>query len=136
MKIKTALLSVTCAILLAAIAVAQDTAGAGFVITLKNGSSIRGRTLARDDASGKLRLIMTETDGREPKSYAMIAMEDADAIRASTADTESIRIKVRGGSDLRCKEFGLAPDKVTVKIGTSTRIEITWDQIESISFGP
>jgi hypothetical protein len=137
MKTKTALLSAACAILLAAaMAAAQDTAGAGFVITLKNGSSIRGRTLARDEASGKLRLIMTETDARAPKSYAMIAMEDADAIRASTTDTESIRIKVRGGSDLRCKEFGLAPDKVTVKIGTSSRIEIPWDQIESISFGP
>jgi hypothetical protein len=136
MNTKTALLSVTCAILLAGMAVAQDTGGAGFVITLKNGSSIRGRTLARDEASGKLRLVMTETDGREPKSYAIISMEDADAIRASTADTESIRIKVRGGSDLRCKEFGLAPDKVTVKIGTSSRIEISWDQIESISFGP
>ena len=136
MKIKIALLSAACAILLSFGAAAQDTAGPGFVITLKNGSSIRGRTLSRDEASGKLRLVMTETDAREPKSYAIVSMEDADAIRASTADTESIRIKVRGGSDLRCKEFGLAPDKVTVKIGTSSRIEITWDQIESISFGP
>ncbi|HWX42766.1 MAG TPA: hypothetical protein VN345_16565, partial [Blastocatellia bacterium] len=90
MNTKTALLSAACAILLAAaIAGAQDTSGAGFVITLKNGSSIRGRTLARDETSGKLRLVMTETDGREPKSYAIISMEDADAIRASTADTES-----------------------------------------------
>jgi hypothetical protein len=135
MNIKTALLSAACAIFLAGVVMAQDTSGAGFVITLKNGSSIRGRTLARD-ASGKLRLIMTETDAREPKSYAMIAMEDADAIRASSADTESIRIKVRGGTDLHCREFGLAPDKVTVKIGTSSRFEIPWDQIESISFGP
>ena len=136
MNIKTLILSAICAILLAATAVAQDSSSAGFVITLKNGSTIRGRTLARDDASGKLRLIMTETDAKEPKSFALIAMEDADAIRASTADTESIRIKVRGGTELRCKEFGLGPDRVTVRIGTSSRVEVPWDQIESISFGP
>jgi len=136
MNMKIVLLSATGAILLAASAAAQDISGPGFVITLKNGSTIRGRTLARDDTSGKLRLIMTETGSRQPKSYAMIAMEDADAIKASTADTESILIKVRGGSELRCKEFGLGPDRVTVKIGTSSRVEVPWDQIESISFGP
>src|SRR5260370_38460689 len=118
MNIKTLILSAICAILLAATAVAQDSSSAGFVITLKNGSTIRARTLARDDASGKLRLIMTETDAKEPKSFALIAMEDADAIRASTADTESIRIKVRGGTGMRSKELGVGPDELTVAIGT------------------
>ena len=136
MNMKIVLLFATGAILLGTSAVAQETSGAGFVITLKNGSTIRGRTLARDDTSGKLRLIMTETGSKQPKSYPMIAMEDADAIRASTADTESILIRVRGGSELRCKEFGLGPDRVTVKMGTASRVEVPWDQIESISFGP
>jgi len=63
-------------------------------------------------------------------------MEDADSIRASSADTDSIRIRVKGGTDLRCKEFGLGVDKVTVKIGSQTKIDVPWNQIESISFSP
>jgi hypothetical protein len=115
---------------------AQEAGQSGFVITLRNGSKVVGRTLARDEASGKLRLTMTESSSGEPKSYALIAMEDAESIRASSADTDSIRIRVKGGTDLRCKEFGLGPDKVTVKIGAQSRIDVPWDQIESISFAP
>jgi hypothetical protein len=114
----------------------QEAGPTGFVITLRNGSKVVGRTLARDEASGKLRLTMTESGSGEPKSYALIAMEDAETIRASSADTDSIRIRVKGGTELRCKEFGLGPDKVTVKIGTQSRIDVPWDQIESISFAP
>jgi hypothetical protein len=113
---------------------AQDSSQPGFIITLKNGSMVRGKTLSRDE-SGRLRLTMTETSGREPKSYALIAMDDADSIRASTSDTDSIRIRVKGGSELRCKEFGLGQDSVTVKLGSASKIEVPWDQIESISFG-
>jgi hypothetical protein len=124
-------------ILLAAVTCrAQETGQTGFLITLRNGSKVVGRTLARDEASGKLRLTMTESSSGEPKSYALIAMEDAESIRASSADTDSIRIRVKGGTELRCKEFGLGPDKVTVKIGAQTRIDVPWDQIESISFAP
>ena len=79
---------------------------------------------------------MTESSSGEPKSYALIAMEDAESIRASSADTDSIRIRVKGGTELRCKEFGLGSDKVTVKIGAQTRVDVPWDQIESISFAP
>ena len=109
--------------------------GVGFVITLKNGSTIRGRTLAREEGGGRLRLTMTETSSSEPKSYAVIATDDAESIRASTADTDSIRIKIRGGSELRCKEFILGADVITVKLGTASRVDVPWDQIESISFG-
>jgi hypothetical protein len=115
---------------------AQDAGQPGFVITLRNGSKVVGRTLARDEASGKLRLTMTESSTGEPKSYALIAMEDAESIRASSADTDSIRIRVKGGTELRCREFGLGPDRVTVKIGTQSRVDVPWNQIESISFAP
>lgn len=112
---------------------AQDT-GSGFVITLKNGSSVRGKTLTRDQASGTLRLTMTQDGSGQPKSYAMIAMDDADSIRASSSDTDSIQVKVHGGSVIRCKEFSLSPDTITLKIGTRSTINVPWDQIESISF--
>jgi hypothetical protein len=111
----------------------QEPVRAGFVISLKNGSTIRGRTLARDEASGKLRLTMTES-GSEPKSYAIIAMDDAESIRASTAEADSIRIRVKGGSELRCREFRLLGDVVSVKVGSQSRVDVPWDQIESISF--
>lgn len=78
---------------------------------------------------------MTETTGSEPKSYAIISMDDAEAIRAPVADTESIRIRLRNGSDLRCKEFSLGTNVITVKLGTASRIDVPWDEIESISFG-
>jgi len=77
---------------------------------------------------------MTESNSGAPKSYAIIAMDDADSIRASTSETDSIRIKLLGGSELRCKEFGLNGETVTVKLGTASRIEVRWDQIESITF--
>ena len=112
----------------------QESKG-GFVITLKNGSTIRGRTLAREQGGAKLRLTMTETASAEPKSYAVIATDDAESIRASTTDTDSIRIKVRGGTELKCKEFVLGTDVITVKLGTASRVDVPWDQIESISFG-
>ena len=115
--------------------VLQDSSKGGFVITLKNGSSIRGRTLAREEGGTKLRLTMTETSSNEPKSYAVIATDDAESIRASSSDSESIRIKVRGGTELKCKEFVLGTDVITVKLGTASRVEVPWDQIESISFG-
>lgn len=113
---------------------AQESAQ-GFVITLKNGSTIRGRTLSRDETTGKLQLTMTETGSSQPKSYAVIAMDDAEAIRAPVADTDSIIIKLRGGSQLKCKEFILATDKITVKLGARSQVEVPWDQIESITFG-
>jgi hypothetical protein len=111
----------------------QDT-GSGFVITLKNGSSVRGRTLTRDQASGTLRLTMTQDAGGQPKSYAIIALDDADSIHASSSDTDSIQVKVRGGSVVHCKEFSLSPDTITLKIGSRSTISVPWDQIESISF--
>jgi hypothetical protein len=132
-------ISVTAAagvLLLVVTALGQDAGQTGFVITLRNGSKVVGRILARDEASGKLRLTMTESSSGEPKSYALIAMEDAESIRASSADTDSIRIRVKGGTELRCREFGLGADKVTVKIGAQSRIDVPWDQIESISFAP
>ena len=113
----------------------QESAKSGFIITLKNGSTIRGRTLSREEGGAKLRLTMTETASNEPKSYAVIAMDDAEGIRASTSETDSIRIKVRGGSELRCKEFVLGADVITVKLGSASKVEVPWDQIESISFG-
>jgi hypothetical protein len=133
MKIHNLILGIAGAMLLATAVFAQDAGGGGFVITLKNGSAIKGRTLAREEG-GKLRLTMTETALAEPKSYALIDMDDADSIKASTTDSDSIRIKVRGGSELKCKEFALGPDKVTVKIGSRSSIDVPWEQIESISF--
>jgi hypothetical protein len=118
------------------IVAAQDTTEQGFVITLKNGSTIRGRTLSRDETTGKLRLTMTETSASQPKSYAIVAMDDAEAIRAPVADTDSIRIRLRGGSELRCREFSLGADTITVKLGTASRVDVPWEEIESISFGP
>ena len=107
---------------------AQDSAQSGFVISLKNGSTVRGRQLTRDDATGKLRLAMTEG------SYAVIAPEDTSAIQSSASASDSISIKLKGGSELRCKEFALSGDVVTVKLGTATRIEVRWNEIDSISF--
>ena len=135
MKKRNSLLSIAVSLMLAATIVAQDTATTGFVISLKNGSTIRGRQLSRDESTGNLRLTMTESSAGSPKSYAIIAMDDAEAIRASTSETDSIRIKLIGGSELRCKEFGLNGDVITVKLGTASRIDVRWDQIESITFG-
>ena len=132
MKIKIALL-ITLALMLAAPIAAQETGASGFVISLKNGSTIRGRTLSRDDTTGKLRLAMTEAGG-EAKSYAVIAPEDTSEIRSSASDSDSIRIRLKGGSDLRCKEFSLNGDSVAVKLGSATKVEVKWADIESISF--
>ena len=107
---------------------AQDSAQTGFVISLKNGSNVRGRTLTRDDATGKLRLAMSEN------SYAVIAPEDTSDIRSSAAGGDSINIKLKGGSELKCKEFTLNGENVSVKLGTASRIEVRWNDIESISF--
>jgi hypothetical protein len=134
MKITLAVIATALALALSTPGLAQESAQ-GFVITLKNGSTIRGRTLSRDETTGKLRLTMTETGSSQPKSYAVIAMDDAEAIRAPVADTDSIIIKLRGGSELKCKEFILATDKITVKLGSRSQVEVPWDQIESISFG-
>lgn len=136
MNIKTALISALAAVAMAVSAVAQDTAEPGFVITLKNGSTVRGRTLTREESTGSLRLTMTQTAAGAPKSYAMIAMDDADSIRASSSETDSILIRIRGGSEVRCKEFGLNGNTVTIKLGSASKVEVPWDQIESISFGP
>lgn len=133
MKIKTILLSVIAALLFASFAQAQEEQ-AGFIILLKNGSAVRGRTLIRDEASGRLRVAMTETSSGEARSYAVIAMEDAESIRASSTESESIRIKLSGGSELKCKEFTLNGDTVTIKLGTASRIEVRWEDIASISF--
>ena len=107
---------------------AQDSAQSGFVISLKNGSSVRGRQLTRDDATGKLRLAMTEG------SYAVIAPEDTASIQSSASASDSISIKLKGGSEMRCKEFALSGEVVTVKLGTATRVEVRWNEIDSISF--
>ena len=133
MKSKTTLV---CAILVMMIAVplaAQDAGGSGFVITLKNGSTVRGRTLSRDETTGKLRLAMSEEAG-EARSYAVIAPEDTTEIRSSATDSDSIRIKLKGGSDLRCKEFALNGDAVAVKLGSASKVEVRLSDIESISF--
>jgi hypothetical protein len=114
----------------------QETAPSGFLITLKNGSSVRGRTLTRDEATGNLRLTMSETSSGAPKSFALIAMDDAESIRASSTESDSIKIKLQGGSELKCKEFGLSGDLVSIKLGSASKIEVRWDQIESISFAP
>jgi len=133
MKIKTIFISIVMALVCAVQIAAQDTGGSGFVISLKNGSTIRGRTLSRDDATGKLRLAMTEIGG-EAKSYAIIAPEDTSDIRSSASDADSIRIRLKGGSDLRCKEFALNGDSVSVKLGSASKVEVRWVDIESISF--
>lgn len=130
MKIKLTLIAVL-ALVIAAPVAAQD--ASGFVISLKNGSTIRGRTLSRDEATGKLRLAMTEAGG-QANSYAVIAPEDTTDIRSSASESDSIRIRLKGGSDLRCKEFSLAGDSVAVKLGSATRVEVRWSDIDSISF--
>jgi hypothetical protein len=118
---------------MAATALAQDS---GFIISMKNGSQIRGRVLTRDETTGNLRLTMTETSGGTPKSYAIISMEDAETIRPSNTESDSIRIKLHGGSELRCKEFSISGDVINVKLGAASRVDVSWDQIESISFAP
>jgi len=133
MKVKTRLIVTIIGLILAAPIAAQDAGASGFVISLKNGSTIRGRTLSRDDATGKLRLAMTE-EGGEAKSYAVIAPEDTTEIRSSASDSDSIRIRLKGGSDLRCKEFSLNGDSVAVKLGSATKVEVRWTDIESITF--
>ena len=135
MKIRLGTLAVAITLLASFSAAAQDPQ-AGFIISMKNGSSIRGRVLTRDEASGNLRLTMTETGGGAPKSYAVISMDDAEAIRPSNTEADSIHIKLRGGSELKCKEFALNGNTINVKIGSASRVEVGWDQIESISFAP
>jgi hypothetical protein len=133
MKIKTTFIITVIVLILAVPIAAQDAGGPGFVITLKNGSTIRGRTLSRDETTGKLRLAMTEAGG-EAKSYAVIAPDDTTEIRSSASDSDSIRIRLKGGSDLRCKEFSLNGDSVAVKLGSASKVEVKWTDIESISF--
>ena len=130
MKIKIALLLIITAIITAASAAAQDTAQSGFAISLKNGSNVRGRTLSRDETTGKLRLAMSEN------SYAVIAPEDTISIQSPSGAADSISIKLKGGSELRCKEFALNGEMVAVKLGTASRVEVRWTDIESISFAP
>jgi hypothetical protein len=130
------LFSIAAALALSICATAQDAAQSGFVISLKNGSTIRGRTLTRDNQTGKLRLSMTETGAGEPRSYAIISPEDASDIRSSASASDSITISLRGGSQIRCKEFALNGDTVAVKLGSASRVEVQWTEIESISFAP
>jgi len=130
MKIKIALLLIITAIITVASAAAQDTAQSGFAISLKNGSNVRGRTLSRDETTGKLRLAMSEN------SYAVIAPEDTVSIQSPSGAADSISIKLKGGSELRCKEFALNGELVAVKLGTASRVEVRWTDIESISFAP
>jgi hypothetical protein len=134
MKTNNASIAIVCALLMSIPVFAQDSSPAGFVITLKNGSKVQGRTLSRDDATGRLRLTMSESASGEAKSYAIIAAEDTAEIKSSASDTDSIRIKLKGGSDLRCKEFTLTGETVTVKLGSASRVEVRWSDIESISF--
>ena len=131
---KKTLLSTLLLLGLAGLAAAQDAAQSGFVISLKNGSTIRGRTLNRDETSGSLRLAMTQTSSGEAKSYAIISPDDTVDIRSSSSDTDSIRIRLKGGSELKCKEFVLTGDAVSVKLGSATRVEVKWSDIDSISF--
>jgi hypothetical protein len=131
---KRTLLSKLMVLILAGFATAQDAAQTGFVISLRNGSSIRGRTLTRDESSGILRLAMTETASGEAKSYAIISPDDTVDIRSSSSESDSIRIKLKGGSELKCKEFALHGDSVSVKLGAASRVEVKWTDIESISF--
>jgi len=130
MKTKMIMLCVVAGLLAMAAAAAQDPAQSGFAISLKNGSTVRGRTLSRDDATGKLRLAMSEN------SYAVIAPEDTVSIQSPAGASDSISIKLKGGSELRCKEFALNGEMVSVKLGTATRVEVRWGEIESISFAP
>ncbi|HYV03612.1 MAG TPA: hypothetical protein VFB82_03445, partial [Blastocatellia bacterium] len=88
---KKTLLSTLLLLGLAGLAFAQDAAQTGFVISLKNGSTIRGRTLNRDETTGSLRLAMTQTSSGEAKSYAIISPDDTVDIRSSASDTDSIR---------------------------------------------
>lgn len=136
MKTKKTLLGIAAALTLTICVAAQDAAQSGFVITLKNGSTIKGRTLSRDNATGKLRLSMTETGAGEPRSYAIISPEDASDIRSSASATDSITISLKGGSQIKCKEFALNGDAVAVKLGSASRVEVQWSEIESISFAP
>lgn len=133
MKIKT-IVVLAVVVLVGVSAVAQDAAQPGFVIKLKNGSTVRGRTLSRDESSGALRLVMTEAADSSAKSYAVIASDDAAEISSSAAEGDSIRIKLKGGSDLRCKEFSLNGNSVAVKLGSASKVEILWSDIQSISF--
>ena len=133
MKTKTTSIVTLMSLLLAVPSFAQEGGGPGFVISLKNGSTIRGRTLSRDETTGKLRLAMTESGG-EAKSYAVIAPDDTSEIRSSSSESDSIRIRLKGGSDLRCKEFSLNGDSVAVKLGSASKVEVKWSDIESISF--
>lgn len=134
MKIKTTILLTIAGLILVVPVAAQDAGQPGFVIKLKNGSTLRGRTLSRDDSNGALRLVMTEASDSGPKSYAVIAADDTAEITSSSSDSESIRIKLKGGSDLRCKEFSLSGDSVAVKLGSASKVDIKWSDIESISF--
>ena len=134
MKNKKKLFFTTVAFLIAISIAAQETSRPGFVIKLKNGSTLRGRTLSRDETTGALRLVMTEATDAAVKSYAVIAADDTSEISSSSSDSESIRIKLKGGSDLRCKEFLLNGDSVAVKLGSASRVEIKWSDIDSISF--
>jgi hypothetical protein len=134
MKIKTIILFTIAALIFLVPVAAQDAGQPGFVIKLKNGSTLRGRTLSRDDSNGALRLVMTEASDSGAKSYAVIAAEDTAEITSSSSDSESIRIKLKGGSDLRCKEFSLSGDSVAVKLGSASKVDIKWSDIESISF--
>lgn len=134
MKLKTTFVIILTCLMLSVPILAQDTGAPGFIISLKNGSSVRGRTLSRDEATGKLRLAMTEDASGEAKSYAVIAPEDTAEIRSSATDSDSIRIRLKGGSDLRCKEFSLNGDSVAVKLGSASKVEVRWSDIESISF--
>ena len=133
MKIRMVLMITLMMFIPAVPSFAQEGGGPGFVISLKNGSTIRGRTLSRDETTGKLRLAMTEAAG-EAKSYAVIAPDDTSEIRSSASESDSIRIKLKGGSDLRCKEFSLNGDSVAVKLGSASKVEVKWSDIESISF--
>ena len=134
MKMKKLLLSIAAISILSVCVVAQEAAQSGFVISLKNGSTIKGRTLSRDDQTGKLRLSMTETGAGEARSYAVISPDDASEIRSSSSETDSIKISLKGGSEIKCKEFVLNGDTVTVKLGSASRIEVQWTEIASISF--
>ena len=136
MKTKKTLLSIAAALMLSISVAAQDAAQSGFVISLKNGSTIKGRTISRDNVTGKLRLSMTETSAGEPRSYAIISPEDASDIRSSASATDSITINLKGGSQIKCKEFALNGDTVAVKLGSASRVEVQWSEIESISFAP
>jgi hypothetical protein len=132
MKIKSFIFAFILSIIFSLAAFAQE-GQPGFVILLKNGSAVRGRTLTRE-SSGQLRLAMTESGSGEARSYAIIAVEDTESIRASSSDTDSINIKLKGGSELKCKEFSLNGDSVIVKLGSASRIEVRWEDITSISF--